>query len=185
MALLSGRAAAVLVLVSGLLLQPAAARAQEGAERPEYAVKSAYLVNFLTYTTWPDSVLGPGDPLRLCIMGTDPFGDFLGEVSEGRSIHGHPLRVVQVDRVVEADRCHAGFIAERNRIAARVWLDRLAARPVLTIGEGGEFLGAGGMIALVLEARTVRFDVNAPAMNAAGLSLSSRVLRLARNAPGD
>lgn len=182
MAVLKPRAAALLLFLSGSML-PGPACAQRVAERPEYAVKSAYLLNFLAYTTWPDSILPPGDPLRLCVMGTDPFGDVLSDAARGRTINGHPLRVVPIDRVVEADRCHAGFIAARNRIPVRAWLDRLSGRPVLTIGEGEEFLGAGGMIALVFEGLTVRFAVDAPAVAAAGLALSSRVLRLARNAP--
>jgi len=85
-----------------------------------------------------------------------------------------------VDRVVEADRCHAGFIAERNRIPAEVWLERLEGKPVLTVGEGEAFLDAGGMISLVLDDQAVRFQASPRALRAARLDLSSRVLRLAQ-----
>jgi hypothetical protein len=181
-ALLSGARARWLVLLLGVIV-PGRALAQV-AERPEYQVKSAYLVNFLLYATWPPDALEPDDPLRLCILGDDPLGDFLGEVIAGRSVQGHAIRIIQVDRVVEADGCHAAFIAARNRIPAAVWLERLEGRAVLTVGEGDEFRRAGGMITLTVEEQTVRFDVNLRALRDVGLDLSSRVLRLARNQGG-
>ena len=173
-----------LLLTAGLLF-PGRLLAQAPANRPEYEVKSAYLLNFLLYTTWPASILGEGDPLVVCVFGDDPFGEFLAQAVAGRRAQGHPIRLAQVDRVVEADRCHAGFIAERNRIPAPVWLERLEGRPVLTVGEGEEFMRAGGMISLVRDEQIVRFDANPRTLRAAGLDLSSRVLRLARNVVGE
>lgn len=165
------------------MVLPGRALAQS-SERPEYEVKSAYLVNFLLYATWPADVLAPADEVRLCILGDNPLGDFIEELARGRSVQGHAIQVIQVDRVVEADRCHAAFIASRNRIPPGVWLERLRGRPVLSIGEGDEFRRAGGMITLTLEEQTVRFDVNLRALRDAGLDLSSRVLRLAKNREG-
>ena len=182
MALLSLCRRALPVILLGAFL-PGRALAQ--AERPEYEVKSAYILNFLAYATWPRDALAPDAPLRLCILGENPLGDLLERATTGRTVQGHSVRIVPVDRVVEADRCHAAFIAERNRIGAEVWLERLQGKPVLTIGEGERFIGAGGMIALVVDTRTVRFEVNRAALLQAGLDLSSRVLRLARNGGGE
>ena len=173
-----------LLLAAGLVL-PGRLLAQAPVNRPEYEVKSVYLLNFLLYTSWPASVLGEGDPLVVCVFGDDPFGEFLSQAVEGRRAQGHPIRLAQVDRVVEADRCHAGFIAERNRIPAPVWLERLEGLPVLTVGEGDEFMRAGGMLALVREEQNVRFDANPRRLRAARLEMSSRVLRLARNVVGE
>ena len=57
-----------------------------------------------------------------------------------------------------------GVLAERNRIDAEVWLERLQGKPVLTIGEGERFLGAGGMIALVVGVGSAVAGVPAGAM---------------------
>ena len=179
MALLRRRHSALLVLLLACLI-PGRGEAQAS----EYEVKAAYLLNFLQYTTWPDAALGDDDPIVLCVLGTDPMGDLLARAVAGRRVAGHQVELLAVERVLEVDRCHAGFIAQQNRIAPRVWLERLEGRPVLTIGEGEGFTQDGGMIGLVLEARTVRFEVNLDAVRRSGLELSSRVLRLARM-PGD
>jgi hypothetical protein len=50
----------------------------------------------------------------------------------------------------------------------------------LTVGEGDEFLRQGGMVAFVIENRRVRFDVNQTTAANAGLTLSSRLLMVAR-----
>ena len=166
-------------MVGWLVLAAGRAGAQQRADHAEYEVKSAYLVNFLQYASWPAAALGPGDELRICILGDDPMGDLLPRAVGSRRINGHAVRLVSVVRPVEADRCHAAFIAARNSTSPEAWLARVRERPVLTIGEGEEFAQAGGIIALVFEGRTVRFEVNARAIQRAGLQLSSRVLRLA------
>jgi hypothetical protein len=55
-----------------------------------------------------------------------------------------------------------------------------AAPGALTGGEGESFLHDGGMIALVIENRRVRFDVNLKAAVNSRLRLSSKLLKVAR-----
>jgi len=52
---------------------------------------------------------------------------------------------------------------------------------MLTVGEGDDFPAAGGVIGLVIEDNKVRFDVNLEAAERAGLKISSKLLKLARN----
>jgi hypothetical protein len=56
----------------------------------------------------------------------------------------------------------------------------VAGLPVLTVGEHEEFLTDGGMIRLFVEDNKVRFSINQKAADAAGILISSRLLRLAR-----
>jgi len=52
--------------------------------------------------------------------------------------------------------------------------------PILTVGETPGFAERGGVIRLVLEDNKVRFEVNVDAAHQAGLTISSRLLTLAR-----
>lgn len=172
------RSGATLLAASAVWI-PAVLMAQTPASRAEYEVKSAYLYSFLQFTTWPPGTFEPGDPIYLCVLGHDPMGDLLPQVLGDRRVEGREIRIVPVSRLVEVNRCHAAFIAQRNSISAREWLARLRSRPVLTIGEGTGFTEEGGMVALVVVGETVRFEVNRSALRRAGVDLSSRVLRLA------
>jgi hypothetical protein len=52
---------------------------------------------------------------------------------------------------------------------------------VLTVSDRSGFLRDGGMIGFVIENRRVRFDINQAAAVRAGLSLSSKLLSVARS----
>ena len=176
-----GRRPRRLALVCGcLLLGTGRGSAQARFDRAEYEVKSAYLLTFLRFVEWPDEP-GRGRDVTLCVLGDDPMGDLLSRAIAARRVEGRVVTLRAVSRLVEADRCDAAFIARRNSIAPTAWLARLRGKPVLTVGEGTEFARAGGMIALVLDGETVRFEINLRALHDAGFELSSRVLRLAVN----
>jgi hypothetical protein len=63
-------------------------------------------------------------------------------------------------------------------------LAALGREPVLTVGESPRFAERGGMIEFVVEDSRVRFAVNASAAEAAGLALSSELLRVATTVIG-
>lgn len=170
------------ILAIGAVLLPARrVEAQVTDRAAEYEVKSAYLFNLLQFVTWPASGPAPDEAIRLCVFGDDPMGDLLSRAVGNRTAGGRPVTLVAVSRVVEADRCHAAFIAARNAIPWRRWLAAVRGKPIFTVGEGAEFARNGGMVALVVDGETVRFEVNTRALRETGLQLSSRVLRLAVN----
>jgi hypothetical protein len=55
---------------------------------------------------------------------------------------------------------------------------------VLTVSDAPRFAARGGMIEFVREGEHVRFTVNVDAAKRAGLSISSRLLRVARGIEG-
>jgi hypothetical protein len=57
-------------------------------------------------------------------------------------------------------------------------LDAARSAGILTIGEGESFTTRGGVIALLVEDRKVRFDVDTTAAQVAGLRVSSKLLAL-------
>ena len=178
MAILSRSAARVGWILVGCGL--GSGRGAEAQARPhEYQVKAAYLFNFLSYVQWPGEPASRTQPITLCVLGGDPFGDILTRAVRGRRSQGREVRVTPVGRTVEVDRCDVGFIPAEASPPPAAWLEKLDGRPVLTVGEGRDFAMQGGMIAFVVEDETVRFDVNLASARASGLQLSSRLVRLA------
>jgi hypothetical protein len=58
-------------------------------------------------------------------------------------------------------------------------MQELRNRPVLTVSDLPQFLEAGGIIAFSTEAR-VQLHINPPAAQRAGLTISSKLLRVAK-----
>lgn len=153
------------------------------AERPpvkEYQVKAVFLYNFAQFVEWPDAAF-PGDssPLVVGILGTDPFNSYLDEVVRGEKVNGHPIRVVRYDSPEEVEDCHVLFVSASEGDRLGPILQRLKDRRILTVGETDLFARHGGMVSFVNRQGRVRFQINLDALQAADLSVSSKLLRLA------
>jgi hypothetical protein len=146
----------------------------------EYQVKAAYLLNFTRYVEWPSQAFeSPDAPVRLCVLGRDPFGSVLDATLRGRTTNGRSLDVRRIQRSTEAAGCHLVFISRETWGTRRELPRALQSRGVLTVGESDEFAQEGGVIGFVIKDETVRFVVNADARDRAGLRISSRMLSLA------
>ncbi|HEX5385717.1 MAG TPA: YfiR family protein [Gemmatimonadales bacterium] len=164
------------------------AGAQVPASELEAGVKAAYLVNFTRYVEWPSSVVPDSEaPLMLCVAGLGTFRGILDRVLAERRQRGRVLQTRSVDSPSAADRCNLLYLPPDTPDEAE-WLKAIRGRPVLSVGEGAQFVDRDGMIGFVIVNETVRFGINLTAARAAGLRISSRVLSLAtrvQDEPGE
>ncbi len=165
------------------LLMISTAALQPGSR--EYQVKAVFLFNFTQFVEWPEKAFESANaPLVIGVMGEDPFGSYLDETVRGEVIHGHPLTVERYNSVSEIDKCHILFIATSDRQSVERALEGVAQRPVLTVGDSEDFARMGGVIGFFQERGRIRFSVNVGAASDAGLTISSKLLRLAEIIPG-
>ncbi len=170
--------ATAVVLLACVSISSYPARAAE-AEPLEYQVKAAFLLNFTKFVQWPASAFADEhSPLAICILGEDPFGNTLTEIVKGETVNGRDI-VVQRMRRPEPKSCQVLYVAKSEKDAARTLAD--LGTGVLTVGEGEKFLRDGGIIAFVIQDRRVRFDIDQAAAAKARLTLSSRLMNVARS----
>jgi len=150
------------------------------AEAPqEHQVKAAFLLNFTKFVEWPATAFADDrSPLTICILGDDPFGPTLDHIVKGEEVNGRSIAVERIRRPPRPQACHVLFIPKTEKEVRRILS---AAGPgVLTVGEGDGFLRDGGMVAFVIENRRVRFDIRRGPAGAAMLTVSSKLLSVAR-----
>ena len=180
--LTTSRGGTVIVYLLALWIAAAPPKQIAAQNEPptEYQVKAAYLLNFARFVEWPQGAFeSANSPLRICVVGSDPFGNDLDSLVQGERIGNHPVVVARV-RIAEAlpSNCHVAFIPEDWPEQRRLIE---ALRPgVLTVGERPGFLDEGGIIGFVIENRRVRFDVSDAAAANSGLKLNSQLLKVAR-----
>lgn len=146
----------------------------------EHRVKAVFLFNFAQFVDWPETAFGgPKDSLVIGILGENPFNGFLDEVVKGESVREHPFAIRRFKRAEDIRECHVLFIGANEAARLDGAIAALNARKVLTVGESRDFLAKGGMILLMNEGGRVRFKINLEAVQAAELSVSSKLLRLA------
>ncbi len=156
--------------------------AQSPAPLTESQAKASALFNFARYVEWPERAFASREaPFVFCVAGRDGLYA-ASAMLEGRVLNGRPTQLRRVLGVEELRGCHALYIGEAEERRQLPMLRAVAAEPVLTVGDAGGFVEAGGAIGIVLDEGRIRFDINRPALEQAQLRASSHLLRLARNA---
>lgn len=152
----------------------------------EDQVKAAYLLNFAKLAEWPSHALPDGpSPLVIGVSGGgEEFLNVLKAVVTGRILGTHPLVVKSVSSVEDMKSCHIVFFRASERKHTQAAIEALAQSGVLFVGEDESFLQQGGMINLVRDHGSVRFEVNADALDRAEIHFSSTILALAKAAYG-
>jgi len=154
-------------------------RVEAQAPMGESQVKAMFVYNFLKFVEWPvDTSLGARDPFVVVIIGEGATADATEQFLGTRAIGDRPLYVRRIRWDQSLAGARAALVVERDAKKLHRVLDAAAAAGVLTIGEGEDFTTSGGVIALLVEDRKVRFDVDTSAAQLAGLRVSSKILAL-------
>jgi hypothetical protein len=145
----------------------------------EYAVKAAYLPKFIPFITWPDSSFAaPDAPVTICVVGADPFGGKLEQAAGELKSGDRTIAVRHLPQSDPAASCQLIFLGKTDETAAEGTLDAVKGKPVVTVTDSG--LKAHGVISFVIEANHVRFDIDQAAAAQGGVTISSKLLKLAR-----
>jgi hypothetical protein len=160
------------------------AAAAEELTAPETKVKAAFLYNFAKLAEWPTNTFtNAATPLTIGVLGSDPFGPVLEEVTKGKTINGRAIVIARYDNVADVGGCQLLFISVSENGHLPAILAKLASQPILTVGDTPQFAVRGGVIGLIKREGEIHFEINRAAAARAQLKLSSKLLRLAELAP--
>ena len=153
----------------------------QSAPTREYQVKAVFLFNFLQFVEWPPAAFrDEGIPIRIGILGDDPFGPALEETMRDETINKRRLVVTRSHRVEDLRDCQLVFIGKSESRRIETILSFLNNRPVLTVSEVDSFARQGGVIAFYQDGKKVRFEINPGTAQRLGLKMSSELLRLGK-----
>jgi hypothetical protein len=165
---------------SGASAQNPAARFQA----TEVEVKAAFLYHFAQLVTWPEAsqIPDPPPPLVIAVIGPDPFGDRLEATVGDGTVRGRSIRIVRASSVSDLSETPSIlFVGSANKTECGRVLAAVAKSPVLTVSSARGFARWGGMIEFrITPEGRVAFDINPHAAAAAGLKMSSQLLKIAQ-----
>lgn len=169
---------ALLVLLASMSVN-APAQAQSDEELLALKVRAAFLFNFIKFVNWPPSkFVKPSDPLQVCVLQPDPFGDILQNTLADKSVDGHALTLRRSARAADLRSCHLVYLGETDPVKLNNELAQLAGNSILLVYENSETL-AGGGVRFTVNDRKLRFEVNLAETDRESLQLSSKLLSLA------
>lgn len=150
----------------------------------EYQVKAAYLFDFGKFVRYAPSPTRQTPTFDLCIVGRNPFGHTLDDLTANEKLDGKPVRVLHLKTAADARACSIAYISASESGRLRHDLEELRGQPILTVSDAPDFLRDGGMIQFVLVGDHIRFTVNLDAARQAQVALSSELLKVAASVKG-
>ncbi len=164
---------AITVLMSTLLLV-------QSPRASEYQVKAVFLFNFAQFVDWqPVAAQDPRAPLLIGILGEDPFGAILDETVRGERLGERPFEIRRLRELTDIAGCNILFISRSENERVAKILAAVQNRPILTVSDGDDFAKRGGMIEFVTDKTRIRLRINLEAAQAANVTISSKLLRVA------
>lgn len=165
-----------LVWLALLVMAPLALAQHRQAPEPE--LKAAILINMLLFVDWPAQGRQASDRLTVCYLDAGPVSTALGQL-DGRLFKGRALQVVRVDAATIGG-CHALYVSPLEAASLPHVVPHLRDSGILLVGDSAGYLQRGVMLNLAIEGGRVVFDIDLRALRQAGLVVSSKALRLAR-----
>jgi hypothetical protein len=142
---------------------------------PEYTLKAAYLYNFALLTDWPKEKTTGN--FNLCFYGHSPLNSAFSAL-EGKQIGEQLIQIRYVIEQEEMEKCQILFI---HRVESKVYaplIDKLKHLPILVVTDEKNMNNAH--IQIVQERERLVFTINTKRLNDSNLTLSSRLLNLAK-----
>jgi hypothetical protein len=169
----------IAALVAWLVCGVASSTAQTTVSS-EYQLKAVFMFNFTQFVEWPrEAFAAPTAPIVIGVLGADPFGGYLDQTVQGETINGRPLEVRRYRNVTEIGTCHILYISQSETPRVKEILSRLQTRSILTVGDTEGFAANGGIIRFMTDKSRIKLRVNLDSAKAAGLTISSKLLRSA------
>lgn len=143
---------------------------------PEYKLKAAFLYNFILLTEWPKTV---NDSLRVCVVGKNAIDDAINDI-DGTEANKRYIRIIHLQNLSSIEACEVLYLGEIERLDIKNIINKIGDSPVLTISDNLDLAKSGVMINMFPENRRLVFNVDVESAKRAHLTLSSRLVRLAR-----
>jgi len=162
----------------------AVAQTSDSSDSSEYLIKAGFIYNFAKFVEWPTTAFAqPDSPIVIGILGIDPFGPLIDRIVENKKIGARGFVVRRLKwggDLKDLKECKILFVGSSERAHIDELMQIVKTLPILTVGETPGFAERGGVIRFVLEDNRVRFEINVDAAHEADLTISSRLLTLAR-----
>jgi len=178
-----GSLIAIICLISAMVLG-GHAEDLDSSDSSEYLIKAGFIYNFAKLVEWPAAAFAqPDSPIVIGILGDDPFGATLDRIVADKKINGRGFvvkRLKWTKDFKDLKDCNILFVSSSETEHLDSLVDAVKWLPILTIGDATGFAKRGGIMNFTLEDNKVRFEVNVEAAKHADLTISSRLLTLAR-----
>ncbi len=171
------RARAYMLFAFVLLLL--AYNAHAGSPAKSFRIKAGFLLQFTSYVEWPSS---KPETITLCILGEDPFGNYIDQMLEARPTN-RSGKLVEVHRPTDIDGvagCEIVFSSDEAGISQADWRMLRNKGEYLLVSDSPVLFSQGGGIRLYSDQNRIRLEVDLSSIQNDKVAISSELLRIAK-----
>lgn len=151
-----------------------------GNAQVEYKLKTAFILNFAKFITWPESAFTEdSETFFVCVLQDDPIVETLSAL-ENRTIGKRKIQVHRINSLKEVtNECNLLFIGAEKLDRFTAMRSALQKHHIVTVSDGKGFVLAGGIIEFVTQDDKLAFKINLGEARKEELNIHSSLLNLA------
>ena len=143
----------------------------------EYNLKAAFIYNFTKYIDWKSSQ--DENEFIIGVIGSSPINDPLGEIVKTATVDNKKITIKRFSKPDDISFCNILFIPRNCGFPLDDILAKTNEKGMLIVSEQDGYAGLGTALNFVIVNRKLKFEANTKAINDAGLTASSQLLKLA------
>ena len=148
----------------------------------EYELKAAYLYNFALFTTWPpEKMAEDGSAIVFCVIAQEAQVASISGL-QSKKLRDRSILVRPIMSSEDGRGCHVLFIGANGAEILPKLLEVVRDAGTLTVTDIADVARKDTVISMAIENGRLAFDVNLLNARRARLTLSSKLLKLARSA---
>lgn len=152
------------------------------AVEDEAVVKSLLIEKISLFVRWPEQsgINDKSQPFIIGVIGENPLTSVIGKVYAQKKIKNKNVEIRQISRLNQIAGCHVLYIsASLEKILSQI-LNVTKDMPVLTVGDTLGFAEQGVLVNFYVFQNRLHFEINEPAFRRTPLSVSTRLLEIAK-----
>ena len=178
---------AFLYVILTLIAVPAIA--QESKQQKIDKIKTAYLLNFISFSRWPQKEKPDTlSPIHITIIGDESYTQTLKAALPDNRLGNRPISIKSIQHTAFSDlsdtvkqtitNSHLLYVRQLDYTNFSKLLTLQKPVPFLLVGDLKDFASNGGMIGFRVSQSKVRFEINPHRIRNSNVQVSSKVMRL-------
>lgn len=146
--------------------------------KSEAEVKALWLVNIARFIEWPATDTQNKEPLHIAAVGENDLLPYLTKYQD-QTINGRPIKILFFKNFSSQQALREAevlYISEKAVEDGRDILDFVKSYGVFTVGERSDFIDQGGVMALIIEGGSIRYELNRRAASQERILISAGLL---------
>lgn len=150
---------------------------QQKDKASEYNLKAAFIYNFTKYVEWKSG--SSDNEFIIGILGTSPIIEPLTEIVKTETVDNKKITLKLFAKPADISFCNILFISQNSTASLDAILAKIVNKGTLIVSEQDGYAEQGTAFNFVILNNKLKFEANVKALNTAGLTASSQLLKLA------